>query len=399
MTDECFAIMILSVVVLIGVISPLVKALYDPSRRFLAYRRRTIRHHQRNEELRILACVLSQDNVQTIINLLDVSNHTNDNPIGIYVLHLIKLVGRASSLLITHLPREKPSQNPTESERIFNAFKKFEHENCSHAALHCCKSISPYETMHNDVCSVALEHRISFIIIPFYKQSINGKMVNSFHVFRHLNKNVLDKAPCSVGVLVDRGNFRKSLAELLSCRIVVLFFGGADDREALAYAVRMSGNPHVSVTLLHFTTTSTSEGAEIAGGTERSKRLDSEILDEYKLNAEENERVSYLEEVVMDSEGVLAVIESIENSYDLVMAGKRHGESELMSNLGKCNEHIELGAIGEMLAVTDSKLRASVLVVQQQTRVWGLRDAEDSSLLRREEKDVAGVPNSNIYRI
>jgi hypothetical protein len=179
----------------------------------------------------------------------------------------------------------------------------------------------------------------------------------------------------------------------------VLFFGGADDREALAYAVRMSGNPHVSVTLLHFTTTSTSEGAEIAGGTERSKRLDSEILDEYKLNAEENERVSYLEEVVMDSEGVLAVIESIENSYDLVMVGKRHGESELMSNLGKCNEHIELGAIGEMLAVTDSKLRASVLVVQQQTRVWGLRDAEDSSLLRREEKDVAGVPNSNVYRI
>ncbi|XP_011041839.1 PREDICTED: cation/H(+) antiporter 15-like [Populus euphratica] len=399
MTDECFAIMILSVVVLIGAISPLVRALYDPSRRFLAYRRRTIRHHHSNEELRILACILSQDNVRTIINLLDVSNHTSENPIGIYVLHLIKLAGRASSLLITHLPREKPSQNPTESERIFNAFKKFEHENCSHAALHCCKSISPYETMHNDVCSVALEHRISFIIIPFYKQSINGKMVNSFHVFRHLNKNVLDKAPCSVGVLVDRGNFRKSFAELLSCRIVVLFFGGADDREALAYAVRMSGNPHVSVTLLHFTTTSISEGAEIAGGTERSKRLDSEILDEYKLNAEENERVSYLEEVVMDSEGVLAVIESIENSYDLVMVGKRHGESELMSNLGKCNEHIELGAIGEMLAVTDSELRASVLVVQQQTRVWGLRDAEDSSLLRREEKDVAGVPNSNVYRI
>ncbi|KAJ6291305.1 hypothetical protein OIU76_023382 [Salix suchowensis] len=216
MTDECFAIMILSVVVLTGVISPLVKALYDPSRRFLAYRRRTICHHRSNEELRILACVLSQDNARTIINLLDVSNHTNDKPIGIYVLHLIKLVGRASSLLITHLPREKPSQNPTESERIFNAFKKFERENCSHVALHCSKSISPYETMHNDVCSVALENRISLIIIPFYKQSIDGKV-----------------SP-------------------LSCRISVLFFGGADDREALAYAVRMSGNPHVSVKVFTF---------------------------------------------------------------------------------------------------------------------------------------------------
>ncbi|KAJ6745142.1 CATION/H + ANTIPORTER [Salix purpurea] len=81
------------------------------------------------------------------------------------------------------------------------------------------------------------------------------------------------------------------------------------------------------------------------------------------------------------------------------MVGKRHGESELMSSLGKWSEHIELGAVGEMLAVTDSNLRASVLVVQQQTRVWGLRDAEDSSLLRREKKDVAGVPNSNVCRV
>ncbi|CAK7351949.1 unnamed protein product [Dovyalis caffra] len=402
MTDECFAIMILSLVVLTGVISPLVKALYDPSRRFLAYRRRTLCHHRSNEELRMLACVLSQDNVRTIINLLDVSNHTNDNPIGLYVLHLIELVGRASSLMIAHLPREKPPKYPTESAQIFNAFKKFEQENQSHVAVHCYKSISPSETMHNDVCSLALEHRISFIIIPFYNQSINGRIANSFHAYRHLNKNVLDKAPCSVGVLVDRGNLRKSqfvLAESLPYRIAVLFFGGADDREALAYAVLMSKNPRVSVTLLQITTVSASEGTEISGATARSKLLDSDLLDEYKLKTEQSERVSYLEEVVMDSEGVLDVIKSMENAYDLVMVGKRHGESELMSNLGKWNEHIDLGTVGEILAATDSKLGASVLVVQQQTRVWGLRNAEDSSLLRRVKDDVPGVPNCNDYTV
>ncbi|KAJ6745141.1 CATION/H + ANTIPORTER [Salix purpurea] len=161
--------MILSVVVLTGVISPLVKALYDPSRRFLAYRRRTICHHRSNEELRILACVLSQDNARTIINLLDVSNHTNDKPIVMLLCTAVK------------------------------AFRL----------------TKPCTTMH-------------------------------------LNKSVLDNAPCSVGVLVDRGNLRKFLAEPLSCRIAVLFFGGADDREALAYAVRMSGNPHVSVKVFTF---------------------------------------------------------------------------------------------------------------------------------------------------
>ncbi|KAF2292193.1 hypothetical protein P3X46_022173 [Hevea brasiliensis] len=380
LNDECFAIMIISVVVVTGVISPLVKSLYDPSRRFLAYKRRTIQHHPRNQELRILACIHSQENVQTIITLLDASNPSKEDPIALFVLHLIKLAGRASSLLIAHVERDKPSQNPTQSERIFNAFKKFEHENQGQVAVHCYKGISPRTTMHNDVCSLALEHRISFIIMPFHRQCINGKMVESFHVYRHLNKNVLDQAPCSVGILVDRGNPRNSpfwLAEASFYRVCVLFLGGADDREALAYAQRMLKHPRVLVSLLHFKSSKLgTEAIEIVGGTARSKMLDAEILGKYRFNAQLNERAAYTEEEVADRKDVLAVIESMDNAYDLVMVGKRHGDSQLMTDLSKWNEDRELGLVGEVIAARDSKLGASVLVVQQQTRVWGLRDPE-----------------------
>jgi hypothetical protein len=380
-TEECFAIMIISVVIVTGVISPLVKALYDPSRRFLAYKRRTILHQRRNEELRILACIHTQDNARAILNLLSASNPTKESPINLVALHLVKLVGRASSLLIAHLPRERPSQYPTQSERIFNAFRKFEHHYSGHVIFHCCKGISPYATMHNDVCSLALEKRTTFIIIPFHKQWIIGGREESTYAFRQLNKNVLDKAPCSVGVLIDRGNQRKLWSihgQSSLYRVAVLFFGGPDDREVLAYARRMSEDCNVLITLLRFYSS-----AEIVGGTERSKMLDTEVLSEFRLNAFRNARVSYQEEMVMDGNGVLAVLRSMENAYDLVMVGRRHQDSRLMSELRKWNEHGELGAIGEILAAADFRAAASVLVVQQQTKMWGLQDPEDSTRLRR----------------
>ncbi|KAL6967778.1 hypothetical protein U1Q18_033589 [Sarracenia purpurea var. burkii] len=384
MNEECYAIMIISVVLVTGVVSPLVRVLYDPSNRYVAFKRRTILHLRPNEELRVLACVHGQENVRPIMTLLQVSSPTNDSPTNLVVLHLAKLLGRASSLLVAHREREKPSPNPTLSERIFNAFKKLEQQSQGRLMVHFYNGISPYATMHNDVCSLALEKRTTFIILPFHKQWIFGERVTTTYAFRHLNKNVLDKAPCSVGILIDKGGNRKAryvIADPSSYRVAVLFFGGADDREALAYARRMSRHPSVMLTLIRFTT---SKSTPIVGGTERSKMLDADILSDFKLNSLGCERVWYREEVVGNGMGVVAVTSSVlENEYDLVMVGRRHGESSIMFQLGEWNQKGELGVIGEMLASSDSECGASALVVQQQTRLWGLHDPEESTHLRK----------------
>ncbi|XP_057955535.1 cation/H(+) antiporter 15-like isoform X2 [Malania oleifera] len=380
--EECFSLLIISVVVVTGVISPLVKALYDPSRRYLAYKRRTIFHNKKNEQLHLLACIHSQDNVQAIVNLLEASNPTKESPINLVVLHLVKLAGRSTSQLIAHHPCERPSLGPSQSERIFNVFQKLEQQNHGIVSVHCFKAISPFATMHNDVCSIALEKRTTFIIIPFHKQCRFGELGESPYASRHLNRNVLDKAPCSVGILIDSGKRKKSRSmteKPAEYQVAVLFFGGPDDREALAYARRMSEHPLVSVTLLHFSALTT----DIVGGTARSKMLDAEILSKFRINILQNERVSYQEEVVRDGLGVLSVTRSIECMYDLVMVGRRHTDSQFMSELRKSNEREELGTIGEILAASDLKDGASVLVVQQQTRVWGMHDPEDSTHLRR----------------
>ncbi|CAK9164136.1 unnamed protein product [Ilex paraguariensis] len=384
MTEECYAILIISMVVVTGVISPLVKVLYDPSKRYVAYKRRTILHIRHNDELRILACVHSQDNAQSIISLLQVSNPSKESPVNLVVLHLVKLMGRASSLLVAHMQREKPSINPGQSERIFNAFRKIEQQKPGLITVHCYKGISPYAMMHNDVCSLALEKRTILIIVPFDKHWTYGEQAETSYAFRHLNKNVLQKAPCSVGILIDRGNQKKSryvITEPSLYRVGVLFFGGADDREALAYAKRMSEHPNVIVTLIRFTASDSS--AEIVGGTARGKMLDANVLSEFKINTQRSERVLYQEEVVANGMGVVAVTRSMGNGYDLVMVGRRHGESQIMCQLTRWNERGELGAVGQILAASDFKGGAAVLVVQQQTRLWGLHDPEESTHLRR----------------
>lgn len=203
-------------------------------------------------------------------------------------------------------------------------------------------------------------------------------------IFRHLNENVLDKAPCSVGILIDHNipkkPFRTTHLDSSYYRnIAVLFFGGADDREALAYARRMVGHSHVLLNLIRF-----KGNSDIISSTERSKRLDDEILEEFRTNSQRHDSVSYQEVDVVDKTDVFSMLESMEGGYDLVMVGRRHGESHLMQELRKHSRREELGTVGDLLATSDFRGGSSlVLVVQQQTRVWGLRDPEESMRLRR----------------
>ncbi|XP_017435326.1 cation/H(+) antiporter 15 isoform X2 [Vigna angularis] len=373
--DECFTIMVLNLLFVSGIVSPIVKSLYDPSRRFLAYKRRTLMHHNNDEQLRILACIHKQENVLGILNLLSASNPTKESPIDLVVLQLIKLVGRSSSVLVAHVPCKKFGELPTLSEQIFNSFDKFEDAYKGKITIHSYKGISPYATMHNDVCYLALEKRTTFIILPFHKRWIFGRTTESSFPFQQINKHVLEKAPCSVGVLIDRGNqkmFWCGHTKESTYHVAVFFFGGADDRETLAYAKRMLDQPYVYITLFHF-----SSSTDIVGGTERSKMLDTEILSEFRLKAFRNERVSFKDEMITTGRDLLSVVEYMESYYDLVLVGRKHGDSKVMSELNKWKNG-ELGVVGEILVSLNVGAQTSILVVQQQTRYWGSRNPEDS---------------------
>ena len=183
--NEAFVVMCISIVIVMGAITPMIKYLYDPSRRYMAYKRRTVMHSRPDSELRILVCINDQENVPTIINLLEALNPSKRSPLSIYLLHLIELVGRANPLLIAHELTERPTSKASPSKLIVNAFRYYEHINHGVVTVFPFTAISHCKTMHDDVCSLALDKSTSLIIVPFYKNiHANGAMGSHKKIIR-----------------------------------------------------------------------------------------------------------------------------------------------------------------------------------------------------------------------
>ncbi|KNA15007.1 hypothetical protein SOVF_101990 [Spinacia oleracea] len=387
--DASFSIMVISALIMTGLIAPLVTAIYRPARRSVAYKRRTIQKSKPDAELKVLTCIHTPRNVPTIINLLEASHPTRRSPICVYVLHLVELTGRASAMLIVHNTRKsgRPALNRTQaqSDHIINAFENYEqHALTGSVSVQPLTAISPYNSMHEDICHLAQEKRVAFIIIPFHKQqTVDGGMESTNPAFRTINQNLLANAPCSVGILVDRGlsGSTRLAANQVSHNIAVLFFGGPDDREALAYALRMSEHPTITVTVMRFipgddaSRAATVEPSREPGDprvltvitdAEQDKQLDEEYINDFRSKTANSESITYTERIVNNGEETVASIRAIETVHDLYIVGRGQGMiSPLTAGLTDWSECPELGAIGDMLASSDFAATSSVLVVQQ----------------------------------
>lgn len=390
MDDASFSVMVVSAILMTGIVTPLVTIVYRPARRSVAYKRRNIQSAKPEAELRILTCIHTPRNVPTIINLLEASHPTKKSPLCVYVLHLVELTGRASAMLIVHSTRKsgRPALNRTQaqSDHIINAFENYEQNAGSTVSVQPLTAISPYSSMHEDICTVAEDKRVAFIIIPFHKQqTVDGGMELINPAFRTINQNLLANAPCSVGILVDRGLSGSSTRTIsnqasVSHNVAVLFFGGPDDREALAYAWRMSDHPGTSITVMHFRPMEEASGMEGGPGhhpndpgvltvmtdTEKEKQLDEDYIRQFRTKAANSESVTYVERLVNNGEETVAAIRSIDSLHDLYIVGRGQGViSPLTAGLTDWSECPELGAIGDLLASSDFAATVSVLVVQQ----------------------------------
>ncbi|KAL7243767.1 hypothetical protein ACSBR1_016066 [Camellia fascicularis] len=385
--DTAYAIMVITTIFMNAIITPTLVKIYSPARKFVPYKRRTIQKTKADSELRILACIHTPQNVPTIINLLEASHPTKKSPISIFSLHLVELTGHASTTLIVHSYKkfETTTLNKmqAQSDNIIHEFEIFGHHTNS-VYVQSFTTISPYSTMHEEICNLAEDKHAAFIIIPFHKQQmVNGAMEAPNPKFQMVNRNVLANAPCSVGILIDRGlsgSIRLPSGQV-SHNIVVLFFGGPHDREALSYAVRMSEHPRNSLTVIRFL-----PGLEVVDRTvdpshddiknleilsleidkEKDKQLDDDYIKELRILKENDESFSYKQKVVNNGEETMEAIRSVDKIHDLFIVGRGDGiESTLTAGLNEWNECPELGVIGDLLGSSDFAATSSILVVQQ----------------------------------
>ncbi|XP_020090908.1 cation/H(+) antiporter 15-like [Ananas comosus] len=375
---ETYTMLVFSVVGATALCVPLVAHFYKPLSSGRPVGRRTVQHLKPHVELRMLACFSDERSVPPLLHLLECSSPP-DYPsaaLCVYALHLVELQGRAVSSLVAHR-NKKGFINPAQMDRVHNNFITFEQVKKGATAVQPFTSIAPYKTMHQDVCSLALEKSVALVVVPFPRKdaATDG---DADRAMRGIVPLVLSQAPCSVGVLIHHNATRIVMPApgQWQHHVCVLFWGGPDDREALSVAARMARHPAVRLTVMRFVLAATaSAGAgRNSGGSPRAtmdkdRVWDEEVLGELRVENGDNKRLAISEVAVRDVEQTVALIRTVggDDGYDLVVTGRRQGSamSLLDEGLSEWSESPELGVVGDMLASSDFQCPFSVLVVQQ----------------------------------
>lgn len=371
--SETFASAIASVVVMAVTATIMERSLYDYSRTYTGYQKRTITHTPHGSELRILVCTNRQDDALAALKLLEASNPTKDNPIAAYGLNLVELLGRATPLLINHGLGQKGS-TASRSQQIIDVFNYYKQQNPDSVSVQAFTAMSLPKFMHLDICSLAFDKLSSFIILPFHRKwNYQGQKIFDSTILRTINRNVLEMAPCSVGILIDRRKICRKTAVPTTAlarvsmhgpvyRVALLFLGGDDDREALAYAKRMAESSLVHLTVVRLIPMDDPKEDQW------EYILNAENLKDLRIKSvEEGSNVVYREEGVKDGSETTSIVRSMEEAFDLIMVGRRHREdSPVLTGLTDWMELPELGPLGDVLGAADIDKPVSVLVIQQQ---------------------------------
>ncbi|MBA0873115.1 hypothetical protein Goshw_027238 [Gossypium schwendimanii] len=339
--------------------TPTVMAIYKPARGSSALTHRKLRDltntDESKHELRILACLHGLGNVPSIITLIESTRSTKKSQLKLFIMHLVELTERSSSIILVHrarrngLPFINRLRRGVWHDRVTGAFQAY--SQLGRVSVRPTTAISALSTIHEDICHVAETKRVTMIVLPFHKQQWRGEgdeqtVENVGHGWRLVNQRVLKNAPCSVAVLVDRGFGNGALtpgptATTTAQSVCILFFGGADDREALELGGRMAEHPAVKVTI----------------------ELDEAVIAEFK--SKWDGMVGYTEKTASNIiDDVLGLGQC--GDYDLIVVGKGRFPSPMVAKLADHQvEHPELGPVGDLLASSSHRVLSSVLVIQQ----------------------------------
>ncbi|KAH7513808.1 hypothetical protein FEM48_Zijuj11G0021500 [Ziziphus jujuba var. spinosa] len=314
----------------------------------------------------------SARNIPSLINLLEASRGTEKREgLCVYAMHLMELSERSSAILMVHKARNNglPFWNRSQRSDSDNVIVAFEaYQQLSRVSVRPMTAISSMSDLHEDICTTAESKKAAIIILPFHKhQRLDGTLETTRNDFRWVNRKVLQYAPCSVGILVDRGLGGTShiAASNVSYNVTVLFFGGCDDREALAYGARMAEHPGISLKVVRFLVEPEIVGEivrvdvdENSGSKAGSE--DEEALTELMMK---DDSIKFEKKVVRNTGQTIAYIHEISKSSLLLVGRMPTGEVALALNRrGECPE---LGPVGSLLTSPDFSATASVLVVQQ----------------------------------
>ncbi|XVF68859.1 hypothetical protein PTKIN_Ptkin11bG0035100 [Pterospermum kingtungense] len=373
---------LLNVVGLDTVIAGIVVALIvKQEEKSLAHKETSLELHDPESELRILACVYGPRHCSGVLGLISTLNGSKKAIITPYLMHLVELPEKRKTNLMYHQLAEGDQYSDEDDYgrddvvEINDAVDTFTSE--TKILINIVKTVSAFATMYEDVCTGAEDKRISIIFLPFHKhQRIDGNMEIDKEGIRATNQRVLRHAPCSVGILVDRAvtGFQQPHCSNTVQHVAVLFFGGPDDREAVACSKWISSHPQVNLTLIRFLqvkeqiseTHDKDDGVLMTVPTNDTEfAIDNTSLVEFYNRYIASGKANYTEKHVSNGADTMTVLRELRDTYSLFIVGKGGRGHSSVTTLSDWEECPELGTVGDLLASSEFNTNASILVVQK----------------------------------
>uniref|UniRef100_A0A0A0LHF4 Uncharacterized protein n=2 Tax=Cucumis sativus TaxID=3659 RepID=A0A0A0LHF4_CUCSA len=386
---RAYNLLLISIVINTIISGPIVALLMRREHKLFSHAHTSLEYTDPTHELRALACAYGPRHLAGIFPLLSSLSGGHTSQLSPFLLHLIELLHKRRTNVSYHeLEQDELSDDEgyggNDVLEIHCAIDAFISDTKIFMSL--SKAISAFPTLYEDVCNAAEDLRVSIVILPFHKhQRIDGKMESGKEGIRTTNQKILRHAPCSVGILVDRVqtgflSFSHLLVSDHVQHVATLFFGGPDDREALAWSRRMISHSRINLTVIRFvpkatsdvegaaTTSSSDDGVLMALPSLRttSSETDNTFLADFYDRHVSTGQVGYVEKQVKNGEETVAELRDIGDMYSLFIVGKGgRGHSPLTTGMSDWEECSELGTVGDLLASSDFNISGSVLIIQQ----------------------------------
>lgn len=389
---RAYNLLLISIVINTIISGPIVAMLMRREHKLFSHTHTSLEHTDPSHELRALACAYGPRHLSGIFPLLSSLSGGHTSHLSPFLLHLIELLHKRRTNVSYHeLEQDELSDDEgyggNDVLEIHCAIDAFISDTKIFMSL--SKAVSSFPTLYEDVCNAAEDLRVSVVILPFHKhQRIDGKMESGKEGIRTTNQKVLRHAPCSVGILVDRIqtgflSFSHLLVSDHVQHVATLFFGGPDDREALAWSRRMITHSRINLTVIRFVLATAVNDVNAAAGTSSSVSDDGVLMALPSLRTTSSEtdntfladfydrhvstgQVGYVEKQVKNGEETVAELRDIGDMYSLFIVGKGgRGHSPLTIGMSDWEECPELGTVGDLLASSDFNINGSVLIVQQ----------------------------------
>lgn len=244
-----------------------------------AYEKTSLESHDTNEELRVLSCVYGVRHARGAISLVSALSGSRgaSTPFTPLLMHLVPLPKKRKSELMYHEHDEDGGNANGDDEfgtneglEINDSIDSFAKD--SKILIQQVKIVTQMLNMHEEICNAAEDLRVSIVFLPFHKhQRIDGKTTNDGELFRQMNRNVLRHAPSSIGIFVDRNitGFQQPHGFDSVQHVAALFFGGPDDREALALCKWLVNNTLIHLTVIQFVSEDSKAETPVGNATTR----------------------------------------------------------------------------------------------------------------------------------